>query len=432
MATNWRDRLLPASFRGVPFWVDQAKTPVGQKGQLHEYPQRDQPFFERLGQQAKIHDLTAFIVGADCLEQRDNLLKALEEGSGELVHPWLGRMQVKVGECDMTQTRQDGGLVTFNLKFYPDESLQFPKPIVNTKEQLQVASSKLLDSSVGRFDEAMKLVNQARVGLDNLRKGITQAYQVIEQQLQPLVETYANVYALVRTVKEFPHQVSAAVKGVLSEVKAEFNGLVGEVRGLVGEVRGLKDFAVQGYHGMLADLSKQVEDAKSLDASQLAIGKDTAAASQATVNLIQDALLVQIAQLVSVIPAATQAVKLAVTPSLAQQAQQPVQRADVPVVDDVLALRDSLNEAIWQAALKADSVHYQALNSVRQALVQHLNAVASNGVRLIDLVPKSNLPALVVAYRNFGDATRVGEVVQRNRIAHPGFIPPAPLQISRE
>ncbi|QXI29771.1 DNA circularization protein [Pseudomonas vanderleydeniana] len=432
MATNWRERLLPASFRGVPFWVDQAKTPVGQKGQLHEYPQRDQPFFEGLGQQAKIHDLTAFIVGADCLEQRDKLLKALEEGSGELVHPWLGRMQVKVGECDMTQTRQDGGLVTFNLKFYPDEPLQFPKPVVNTQEQLQVASSKLLTSSVGRFDEAMKLVNQARVGLDNLRKGITQAYQVIEQQLQPLIETYANVYALVRTVKEFPHQVSAAVKGVLSEVKAEFNGLVGEVRGLVGEVRGLKDFAVQGYHGMLADLSKQVEDAKSLDASQLAIGKDTAAASQATVNLIQDALLVQIAQLVSVIPAATQAVKLAVTPSLAQQAQQPVQRADVPVVDDVLALRDNLNEAIWQAALKADSVHYQALNTVRQALVQHLNAVASNGVRLIDLVPKSNLPALVVAYKNFGDATRVGEVVQRNRIAHPGFIPPAPLQISRE
>jgi len=110
---SWRDRLLPASFRGVGFWVDQAKTPVGHKGQLHEYPQRDQPFFEGLGQQARIHELTAFIVGPDCLEQRDKLLKALEQGSGELVHPWLGRLQVKVGECDMTQTRQDGGLVTF-------------------------------------------------------------------------------------------------------------------------------------------------------------------------------------------------------------------------------------------------------------------------------------------------------------------------------
>ncbi|KIH85071.1 DNA circularization protein [Pseudomonas batumici] len=428
MATNWRDRLLPASFRGVPFWVDQAKTPVGQKGQLHEYPQRDQPFFEGLGQQAKIHDLMAFIVGADCLEQRDELLKALEEGSGELVHPWLGRMQVKVGACDMTQTRKDGGLVTFNLKFYPDEPLQFPKAVVNTQEQLQVASDNLLDSSVARFDGAMSQINQARIGLENLRKGITLAYHVIEQELQPLIETYANVYALVRTIKEFPKQVSAAVKGVLGE----FKGLVGEVKSVVGEVRGLKDFAVQGYHGMLADLSKQVEDAKSLDTSKLTIGKDSAAASQATVNLIQDALLVQISQLVSMIPVATPAVKLTTTPSLAQQAQQPVQRADVPVVDDVLALRDNLNEVIWQAALKADALHYQALSTVRQALTQHLNAVASTGVRLIDLIPKSNLPALVVAYQNFGDATRVGEVVQRNRISHPGFIPPAPVQISRE
>lgn len=45
---SWRDRLMPASFRGVGFWVDQAKSPVGQKGQLHEYPQRDLPYFEAL------------------------------------------------------------------------------------------------------------------------------------------------------------------------------------------------------------------------------------------------------------------------------------------------------------------------------------------------------------------------------------------------
>ena len=77
---NWRDRLLPASFRGVGFWIDQAKSPVGRKGQLHEYPQRDLPYFEDLGQQAKTHDITAFIIGADCLEQRDKLLKALEQG----------------------------------------------------------------------------------------------------------------------------------------------------------------------------------------------------------------------------------------------------------------------------------------------------------------------------------------------------------------
>ena len=149
---SWRDRLLPASFRGVGFWVDQAKTPVGHKGQLHEYPQRDQPFFEGLGQQAKIHELTAFIVGPDCLEQRDKLLKALEQGSGELVHPWLGRLQVKVGECDMTHTRQDGGLVTFALKFYPDQPLQFPSAASNSQKLLLVSADSFLGAAVRRFE----------------------------------------------------------------------------------------------------------------------------------------------------------------------------------------------------------------------------------------------------------------------------------------
>lgn len=144
---SWRDRLMPASFRGVQFWVDQAKNPVGQKGQLHEYPQRDLPYFEDLGLQAKIHDLTAFIVGLDCLEQRDKLLKALEQGSGELVHPWLGRLQVKVGECDMTHTRQDGGLVTFALKFYPDQPVPFPTATVSTQKVLLASSTCCVERS---------------------------------------------------------------------------------------------------------------------------------------------------------------------------------------------------------------------------------------------------------------------------------------------
>lgn len=87
---------------------------------------------------------------------------------------------------------------------------------------------------------------------------------------------------------------------------------------------------------------------------------------------------------------------------------------------------------IWQAALKADPMHYQALNTLRQQLQGHLNAVASSGVRLVSLSPKSSMPALVLAYERFADATRVGEVVQRNRVAHPGFLPPADLQIARE
>ncbi len=411
---SWRDRLLPASFRGVGFWVDQAKTPVGQKGQLHEYPQRDQPFFEGLGQQAKIHDLTAFIVGPDCLEQRDKLLKALEEGAGELVHPWLGRMQVKVGECEMTQTRQDGGLVTFALKFYPDQPVPFPTAQVNTREQLLVSADSLLGSMVRRFEDAISLIQAARIGIKELRDSLKDVYEVIEHEFKELIETYKELSLLVKAIKELPREVSA------------------EFKGLLGDIRELGDFAREGYRGVLANASQQVEAVKKIDAPKLTTGKDTVAAAQAMANLVQDALLVKLGYQVAQMPVATPVVKLNSTPSLAQQAVQPVRRVDVPVADDVLTLRDALNEAIWQAALKADAMHYQALNALRQQLFGHLTAVASSGVRLITQSPNQSMPALVLTYQYLGDATRVGEVTQRNGVTHFGFLPAGDLKIARE
>lgn len=411
---SWRDRLLPASFRGVGFWVDQAKTPVGKKGQLHEYPQRDLPFFEGLGQQAKIHDLTAFIVGPDCLEQRDKLLKALEQGSGELVHPWLGRLQVKVGECDMTQTRQDGGLVTFALKFYPDEPLPFPTVTVSTQKVLLASANHFLGSAVARFEDAMTLIKAARIGIAELRNSIKDIYGVIQQQLQPLIDQYKQISELVKAVKELPREVAA------------------EFKGLIGDIKELKDFAREGYRGVIANVSQQVEAIRKADAPKITTGKDTTAAAQALADLVQDTLLVQAAQWVASMPVASKVVKLGSTPSVEQQAAQPVQRQAVPVADDVLALRAALDEAIHQASNKADPAHYQAMTDLRHKLNAHLTAVASSGVRLVSKSFQESFPALVVAYKQLGDATRVQEVVQRNGIVHPSFLPPNDLKISRE
>lgn len=409
---NWRDRLLPASFRGVGFWVDQAKTPVGKKGQLHEYPQRDLPFFEGLGQQAKIHDLTAFIVGPDCLEQRDKLLKALEQGSGELVHPWLGRIQVKVGECDMTQTRQDGGLVTFALKFYPDEPLPFPTATVSTQKVLLAKADTLLGSAVARFEQAMTLIKAARIGIANLRNSLTGVYEVIQEQLKPLIEEYRQITELVKAVKELPKEVAA------------------EFKGLLGDIKSLKDFAKEGYRGVIADVSQQLEAIRKADAPKLTTGKDTTAAAQAMADLVQDTLLVKVAQWVASMPVASTPVKLSSTPSLDQQTVQPVTRQEVPVTDDLQLLQRELNEAIQLALNKANPAHYQAINDVKQALNAHLKAVASSGVRLVSKSFQESLPAVVVAYRQFADATRVTEVTQRNGVAHPLFLPPNDVKVS--
>ncbi|MCU0073748.1 DNA circularization N-terminal domain-containing protein [Pseudomonas koreensis] len=411
---NWRDRLLPASFRGVGFWIDQAKTPVGRKGQLHEYPQRDLPYFEDLGQQAKTHDLTAFIIGADCLEQRDKLLKALEQGSGELVHPWLGRLQVKVGECDMTHTRQDGGLVTFSLKFYPDRPLPFPTATVSTQKVLLAKADTLLGSAVSRFEEVIVRIQAARIGIKNLRNSLTGVFDVIKEQLKPLIAQYKEITELVRAVKELPKEVAA------------------EFKGLLGEIKELKEFAKEGYRGVIADVSQQLEAIRKADAPKITTGRDTNAAAQAMADLVQDTLIVKVAQWVASMPVATKPVKLLTTPSLDQQSKQPVSRQEVPATDDLQALQKDLVEALQMAKNKAGPAHYQAISDVQDALVAHLKAVASSGVRLVIKSFQESLPALVVAYKQFGDATRVTEVVQRNGTTNPLYLPPNDVKVSRE
>ena len=410
---NWRDRLLPASFRGVGFWIDQAKTPVGRKGQLHEYPQRDLPYFEDLGQQAKTHDITAFIIGADCLEQRDKLLKALEAGSGELVHPWLGRLQVKVGECDMTHTRQDGGLVTFNLKFYPDRPLPFPTATVSTQKVLLAKADTLLGSAVARFEQAMTLIKAARIGIANLRNSLTGVYEVIKEQLKPLIEQYKQITELVKAVKELPKEVAA------------------EFKGLLGDIKELKAFAKEGYRGVIADVSQQLEAIRKLDAPKITTGKDTNAAAQAMADLVQDTMLVKVAQWVASMPVATPTVKLSSTPSVAHQADQPVTRQEVPVTDEMKALQKAVGVAIDPMLDKADPKHHQAINDVKEALMAHLKAVASSGVRQVTKSFQESLPALVVAYKQFADATRVTQVTQSNAMNHPGFSP-NDVKVSRE
>lgn len=412
---TWRDELLPASFRGISFLIPQATVPVGMKGQLHEFPQRDEPYFEQLGKQSQVHRLTIWIIGDDCFERRDKFLEAIQTpGAGELVHPWLGRMQVKAGEAELTHDYQQGGMVSMLVTFYPDTPLKFPVARVNTQQQVVKASESMWDSALARYKAAMAKVDQARLGLARLRNNLSAVYTVIQRQFAPFVGVFTNLTGLAQSIMNAPGSLSSLFSSYFS------------------------DFSVQDYLGndssyrnTVATASQQAEAVSSINTVSTIGGVDSAAASKATADLVQDALLVQIALIVSEMPIASQPVSTDTTPSADQQAVQPFDRPEVPVADDVLELRDGLNEAMLEASLKADSSHYVVLNALRQTIVKHLTAVAASGVRLVDITPPETLSALVLAYRRFGDATRESEVVERNRIHHPGFVPARPIKIAQ-
>ena len=112
----WRDNLVQASFRGVRFSVDETEAPIaGRRVAVHEYPGRDQPFVEDMGRVTKRWTVEAFVLGDDYDVVRDELIEASDmPGPGELVHPYLGSLQVFCTACSLTERPREGRMARFS------------------------------------------------------------------------------------------------------------------------------------------------------------------------------------------------------------------------------------------------------------------------------------------------------------------------------
>jgi hypothetical protein len=102
---------------------------------------------------------------------------------------------------------------------------------------------------------------------------------------------------------------------------------------------------------------------------------------------------------------------------------------DTTVQTDALAVRDALCGALDLESLVADDMAYDALQAARRAVWADITQRASDGARVITIVPGETTPALVLAYDQYEDAARGDEIALRNHINHPGFIPARPLQV---
>lgn len=474
--TTWRDQLQPASFRGVPFFVDSDSQSVGRRTQVHEYPQRDKPFVEDLGRKTRIPKLAAFVVGDDCFVKRDDLLKALDQpGPGELIHPWFGRMTVTATDCDVSHERREGGVVRFDLTFVEDGEKGFPAGVPNTSKQLEESSETLLESALSRYKAAMAIVNRARLSVAALQNSIAGVQMLIQREFASLIGLVGSVEALADMLINAPGNFSAMFRAQFARFGQSYTGSStkpynsvysnsgsgsGSSGGAVGSGGAVSGAAVEadplfmqtvakladtepGFTSFVEsrrDVTSKLEAARTLTAAAVADsvansaagGLATVAVVKAARELVRDMLLVHAVRTSAAMPVVLPPAALPAVPSLEQQVALPIVRPEVPAADEIIALRDAACEALWGAALAAPHEHFTQLESVRKQLQTHLTQVARSGVRLVQVTPKQSLPALVLAYQRFGDASRAQEIVTRNRVKHPGFLPPAVLQVAQE
>jgi DNA circularisation protein len=127
--TQWRDRLMPASFRNQQFHCEVMNRANGRHIVTHEFPKRDLPYSEDMGRRAYEFTVRGYFIAypydsKQPLYQRNyqiprnNLLRVLEDGQpGLLQLPTLPPIYVQCTRYSLTEEEKIGGYCVFDMAF---------------------------------------------------------------------------------------------------------------------------------------------------------------------------------------------------------------------------------------------------------------------------------------------------------------------------
>lgn len=202
---SWKDNLIPASFKQVPFKVLDTRTIIGRRTVIHEFPFKDVPYVEDLGRKTDKFTINGYVVQSkdnnfDYFAEKDALLKVLRElGSGYLEHPFLGSMIVSlVDDVELTETYREGGIARFRMTFAATTDVSF------------YPTSNILDGE-------QAIDNTAASGLTDIQESFEEQYEVDDVPDWSLDSITNAGLAFVQMAKRV---VTDIIKGAVSSTKS--------------------------------------------------------------------------------------------------------------------------------------------------------------------------------------------------------------------
>lgn len=115
---SWKARLLPASFRGARFHMEDSAREGGKRVVLHEYPMRDDPATEDMGRRARTVTVNGYTIGPNYDLLLEALIAACEApGPAVLTLPNTPPQMVRCDTYSTLTTREEGGFASIEMTF---------------------------------------------------------------------------------------------------------------------------------------------------------------------------------------------------------------------------------------------------------------------------------------------------------------------------
>lgn len=372
----------PSSFRGYKFFIQSYESTFGRKSVEHEFPLQDIAVSQDFGRLKRTYSIEAYVLGDDYLLQRDLLIQACEvAGPGSLYHPYYGLLNVIAKPVKVREVNSETRICYLSFEFIEvKENLLNPIRIIDPKSNLLSIQSSVMDAANQAFLKVYKIVNAPFAVVKQANRALSSAFSIIEGSKK-----------LASSFPEFQRELKKAKDGI---VRLLFSP--------VEMSKFLIDLVSFGSDSDTYDEASADKKFKEL----IAMGKSIPVTTQQTESP-SDSINLFMKQ-ISVISAANFVISF------------PYSSYDQAVLVRNTVV-DEINNIILTIGI--DDNLYSDFQDLREAVVRYNNEVASNLSQLVSLEIPISLPAIVLSNDLYGVTDKEQDILNRNEVDHPGFIP---------
>lgn len=407
--------LLPASFRGVPFWVLDASHEAGRRMAQTLFPGRDGIYHDDLGRHDGPIQLSAIVVGDDYIAQSERLARALSTaGPGTLVHPWLGEKTVVANQpASFSFASNNLRVGTIDLIFEPTAS---EIDLVSTIAALAASIGGLYSAAAGLASTVLGAASMSLVVWATGRDAATAIAGTIMSMAgrQPTAPRYLSALE--------PSQTALTATEAMppgSDAAAAIAAALVDMPRVLVLAATVPMVPAIGRPAASSDADPQNGAALLLAISERAAGQETIAETDAAVTIAAEA--------------AALAGATALVSELDFESRQSAQ-AWRDRLDNALALCARRATALAGDAPGPVAVLRAAISATRADMARDMNEVIGRLPAVRWLTPKTTVSVFMLAQHLVGDDPRVvvamvNDITIRNRLSHPGAIPADPVEV---
>lgn len=421
---------MPASFRGVPFSVNDEDGTFGRRVQTHEFPGRDKPYTEDLGRNTRRYSLQAYVIGEDYFDKRDAVIEAVETpGPGTLIHPYYGEMSICIdGDVQVSHSGSDGRMCRITFAFVEAGELTFPTSGLATEQKLISSSSALDDAIGGAFgdyslsglpdfvqngviSDATEMLGKVADGFAIVDEGISAAARLLQGDLSVILLPPSDGM-------DFVNQLQKMWRAA-TRVTGDANNL----RNMLTTIEGLSFDRSLAPHGVWPTASRSTQQ-RETQRNYIAQAVRASALSE-SIFLVTELPKppLKLAQGAKAEPAQP-VPHPALNPATPEPAQQLLNW------DDLDSIRTRLNSLTAREMQRTtNDLLFDSLIQIRADFNADIRGRLAQIDRTILRTPDEVSPAVVLAADWYDSAQRASDITGRNFISHPGFVPVKPLRV---